>query len=308
MINRSSRTPHVGGRRRWPTPSLVVSGVALFVALGGSAVAADSMIGNDDLAPNAVTGDKIRNGSLSLKDFSTKMQSAMAAKTSGTDAAGGTGAAGTSGAAGTTGAVGAHGPSGTNGTNGINGIAGPNGAGGAAGANGAAGVNGANGPGGTNGANGVDGDAGAAGLDGTDGTNGTDGLDGTDGTNGTNGTNGANGTITPLAATAGVTALPTTAPSTTVVSLTVPARSYVVLAKTQLTHSGAGDSIECLLKSGATTVDRVAMKTLPALAAIPVSLQAVVTAGASTSLSVVCSVAVANGSAEASSLIAIPVG
>ena len=35
------------------------------------------------------------------------------------------------------------------------------------------------------------------------------------------------------------------------------------------------DSIECLLKSGSTTLDQIAMKTLPALAAIPASLQAV---------------------------------
>ena len=49
------------------------------------------------------------------------------------------------------------------------------------------------------------------------------------------------------------------------------------------------------------------MKTLPALAAIPASLQAVTTTTASpTQLSVQCSVAVANGSANFSSLIAIP--
>jgi hypothetical protein len=50
------------------------------------------------------------------------------------------------------------------------------------------------------------------------------------------------------------------------------------------------------------------MKTLPALAAIPVSMQAIVTAATSTQLSVTCSVAVANGAADVSSLIAIPVG
>ena len=48
------------------------------------------------------------------------------------------------------------------------------------------------------------------------------------------------------------------------------------------------------------------MKTLPALAAIPVSLQAVTTTSP-TQLSVECDVTTANGSASFSSLIAIPV-
>ena len=91
------------------------------------------------------------------------------------------------------------------------------------------------------------------------------------------------------------------------VELAVPAGNYVVLAKTELSQTGAGDSVECLLKSGATTLDQAGMKTLPALAAVPASLQAVITASTSpTILSVQCSVAVANGSANFSSLIAIP--
>jgi hypothetical protein len=109
----------------------------------------------------------------------------------------------------------------------------------------------------------------------------------------------------PLSATAGAVVLATATPPTTVISLTVPAGDYVVFAKTQLTHSGAGDSVECLLKAGALTIDQVAMKTLPALAAIPVSMQAV-TSTAPTQLSVQCDVSVANGSADFSSLIAIP--
>ena len=90
------------------------------------------------------------------------------------------------------------------------------------------------------------------------------------------------------------------------VSLTVPAGNYVVLAKTQLTHSGAGDTVDCVLRAGATSIDQVSMKTLPALAAIPVSLQAVTTTSP-TQLSVECDVTTANGSASFSSLIAIPV-
>ena len=47
------------------------------------------------------------------------------------------------------------------------------------------------------------------------------------------------------------------------VSLTVPAGNYVVLAKTQLTHSGAGDTVDCVLRAGAASIDQVSMKTLP---------------------------------------------
>ena len=172
-------------------------------------------------------------------------------------------------------------------------LKGATGAGGATGATGERGANGLNGPNGPNGANGADG------LDGLNGD------DGSNGTNGTNGTNGAAGVLGPLSATAGAVVLATATPPTTVISLTVPAGDYIVFAKTQLTHSGAGDTVECLLKAGGLTIDQVAMKTLPALAAIPVSMQAV-TSTAPTQLSVQCDVSVANGSADFSSLIAIP--
>lgn len=261
-------------RRRWPTPSIVIAGLALFAVLGGSAVAATGLIQAGDIAAGAVTGRAIRSGAVEPKDLSVGTRALL------------TGTPGVSGAGGETG------PPGTAGTNGANG---PNGA------NGAEGAKGTNGTNGANGANGANGPNGANGINGTDGTNGTDGVDGKDGTNGTN------GTIKPLSAKQGLTALPTAAPPTTVVELSVPAGNYVVLAKTELSHSGAGDSVECLLKSGTATLDQVAMKTLPALAAIPASLQAVTTITTSpTQLSVQCSVAVANGSANFSSLIAIP--
>jgi hypothetical protein len=93
----------------------------------------------------------------------------------------------------------------------------------------------------------------------------------------------------------------------TVVSLTVPAGHYIVLAKTQIAQTGAGDSVDCFLKSAFTTIDQSSMRTLPALAATTVPLQAVVTTvGASTLLTVQCNVEVASGSANFSSLIAIP--
>jgi Collagen triple helix repeat (20 copies) len=162
------------------------------------------------------------------------------------------------------------------------------------GSNGANGANGANGPNGANGANGPNG------VDGVDGVNGVNGI------NGANGLDGADGTLSPQSTAAGLIALPTSTPPTVVVSLAVPTANYVVFAKTQLSHTGAGDTIHCTLNAGATVIDQVSVETLPALAAVPVSLQAVTTTSPS-QLSVECDVSVANGSANFSSLIAIPV-
>lgn len=256
-----TRAPRSHKRRHWPSPSTLIAGVALFVALGGSAAAATGLIHSGDIAPGAVTSKAIRDGGVQPTDLSATTRELL------------------------------HGAGGVPGSKGETGLTG------ASGVNGAAGVNGANGPNGPNGANGVDG---------TNGTNGTNGAKGIDGINGTNGVNGTNGTIAPLSATAGLTALPTGSPATTVVSLTVPAGSYVILAKTQLSHTGAGDSVECMLKAGTTTLDQIAMKTLPALAAIPASLQAVTKVASTSQLSVQCNVLTANGSANFSSVIAIP--
>lgn len=246
-MNRVTRSLSYLARRRRPSPAIVVAGAALFLALGGSAVAATGMIHAADLAPGAVTGKAIRSGAVEPRDLSTATRALVR-----TGADGAAGAGGGNGAPGTAGSNGANGPNGANGTNGVDG---------------------------TDGANGVD------------GTNGTDGID---------------GTIAPLAATAGLVELPTGAPLAPVVSLAVPAGNYVVLAKTELSHTGAGDTVECALKAGTTTVDQIAMKTLPALAAIPASLQAVVEVTSPSQLSVECKVKVANGSATFNSLIAIP--
>jgi hypothetical protein len=157
------------------------------------------------------------------------------------------------------------------------------------------------------GATGSNGVTGTTGSNGSNGVTGATGSNGVTGTTGSNGTNGTNGTIAPLSATQGLTALPTSPVPTIVVQLPVNAGNYVVLAKTELFQTGAGDSVECVLKSGTVTVDQVAMRTLPALAAIPASLQAVITVTTSpTTLSVQCNVKTANGSANFSSLIAIP--
>lgn len=246
MRSRTARRPRNRAPRRWLTPSTVIAGAALFIALGGSAIAANGLIHAGDIAPGAVTGKAIRNGGVKPEDLSTKTRALLQMAK---------GVVGERGDIGSTGAPGA---------------------------------NGANGPNGPNGANGIDGTDGA---DGIDGTNGADGID---------------GTIAPLSATAGLTALPTATPPTTVVALAVPAGNYVVLAKTQLSHTGAGDTVDCVLKAGAASIDRVSMKTLPALAAIPVSLQAVTVTTSPSQLSVECDVLTANGSADFSSLIAIP--
>jgi hypothetical protein len=248
MRSRTAKHPKNRALRRWLTPSTFIAGAALFIALGGSAIAANSLIHAGDIAPGAVTSQAIRNGGVRPEDLSTKTRALLQA------------AEGVAGERGDTGSTGAPG------------------------------TNGANGPNGPNGANGIDG---ADGTDGIDGTNGTDGID---------------GTIAPLSATAGLTALPTASPPTTVVALAVPAGNYVVLAKTQLSHTGAGDTVDCVLKAGAASIDRVSMKTLPALAAIPVSLQAVTVTTSPSQLSVECDVLTANGSADFSSLIAIPTG
>jgi len=279
--------------RRWSTPSIFIAGTAMFIALAGSAIGANGLIHARDIAPGAVTSKTIRNGGVRPADLSKKARALLRAAK---------GATGDKGDAGSPGTPGANGPNGANGANGPNGI------------DGLDGTNGIDGLDGTNGTNGTDGIDGTNGIDGLDGTNGTDGIDGTngidglDGTNGTNGTDGIDGTIAPLSATAGLTALPTASPPTTVVALAVPAGSYVVLAKTQLSHTGAGDTIDCVLKAGATSIDQVSMKTLPALAAIPVSLQAVTVTIEPSQLSVECDVLTANGSADFSSLIAIPTG
>ena len=80
---------------------------------------------------------------------------------------------------------------------------------------------------------------------------------------------------------------------------------YVVLAKTQLYQSGAGDAIECALKANNTSIDQVAMKTLPALAEVPVSLQAVITVTSNSQFNLECDMRTADGTASFNSIIAI---
>lgn len=282
MIRRAIRSLRSRQPRRWwPTPSILLAGSALFIVLGGSAVAATGLIKAGNIAPGAVTSAAIRNGAVEPKDLGAGTRALLG---------GGQGAPGPKGDPGSTGSAGGRGETGPSGSPGTSG------------------ANGANGPNGANGAEGVQGSKGATG---SQGVQGPIGLEGPQGTPGSNGTNGTDGTIAPLSATQGLTVLPTTPstspPATVVVSLVVPAGNYVVMAKTQLFQTGAGDSVECLLKSGGTIIDQAAMRTLPALSSVPASMQAVTTVTTSpTTLSVQCKVSVADGTANYSSLIAIP--
>ena len=186
MIRRAARSSRAQRRLLWPTPSILLAGAALFIVIGGSAVAATHMITAGDIAPGAVTSRAIKNGAVGPQDLSVNTRALLGGGQGATGAQGDTGAAGSAGSKGETGSTGSAGSNGANGANG------PNGANGAEGAKGSNGANGANGP---NGANGVN------------GTDGAKGTNGTDGTNGTNGTDGTNGTVAPLSAKQGLTAL-----------------------------------------------------------------------------------------------------
>ena len=263
MMNRDTKDPASHQRWQWSTASIVVAGVALFIALGGSAVAATGLIHSKDIARGAVTSKTIKNGTIRSWDLNRKTRRSL------------------KGARGATGATGAAGSTGSTGATGVNGSTG------------------------SAGAPGTPGNDGSDGIDGIDGTHGSDGIDGTDGTNGTD------GIIAPLSATNGVVVLPAVGEPVVVVALEVPAGNYLVMAKTQLFQSGAGDSIDCWLKTGltqgGTTLDQVAFKLGAALAEIPVSLQAVTTTSP-TGFHVECDMTTAIGRADKSSLIAVPIG
>src|SRR3954469_7128459 len=97
-----------------PSPATVIALVALFVALGGTGYAAlkvpKNSVGTAQLKNNAVTGAKVKDGSLKAADF------------------GGTLPAGAKGDKGDPGTNGGAGTNGTNGTNGNNGTPGTSGA------------------------------------------------------------------------------------------------------------------------------------------------------------------------------------
>jgi hypothetical protein len=102
------------GWRRHLTPPMVMSTLALFVALGGTGYAATKLpaksVGNKQLQDSAVTSAKVKNGSLMAKDFKTGQLKA--------GPRGATGATGATGAPGAQGATGMPGPAGLPGVRG----------------------------------------------------------------------------------------------------------------------------------------------------------------------------------------------
>jgi len=115
-----------------PSPALVVSCVALAVALGGTGYAVTTLpknsVGGTQIKSNAVTSSKVKNGSLLAADFKSGELSAFvagAALRGETGATGATGETGAAGPAGATGATGAAGPAGATGATGATGPAGP---------------------------------------------------------------------------------------------------------------------------------------------------------------------------------------
>ena len=113
MINRP-RTPMSYERlRRRPTPLVVAAVAAVFVALGGTAVAASRLIHAGDIAPGAVTSKAIRNGGVEPSDLSARTRALLQA---------GGGIVGARGETGSAGAPGTNGPNGANGANGPNGV------------------------------------------------------------------------------------------------------------------------------------------------------------------------------------------
>lgn len=164
--------------RRKPSPAVVVSSLALFVALGGTSYAAIALPNNSvgsaqikpravkgsDIRASAITSTKVKAGSLLRTDFKTGELPAGAAGPEGTPGlkgdAGAAGAAGTKGADGTAGVSGAPGEIGADGTAGVKG---DTGAIGLTGADGAPGAKGEQGDTGATGVRGEPGDRGPAG-------------------------------------------------------------------------------------------------------------------------------------------------
>ena len=95
----------------------VMATIAVFIALGGVSYAAIKLpknsVGSAQLKSNAVTGAKVKNGSLSASDLNATSRSSL------------TGKPGPQGPAGPKGDSGGPGSAGTNGTPGASGVAGP---------------------------------------------------------------------------------------------------------------------------------------------------------------------------------------
>jgi len=98
-------------RLKAPSPALVISLLALFVALGGTSYAAINLprnsVGTKQLKKGAVTGKKIRNHTIAKKKLTKKTLAALKGRTGPQGPAGPQGPQGATGATGATGAAGA---------------------------------------------------------------------------------------------------------------------------------------------------------------------------------------------------------
>jgi hypothetical protein len=152
-----------------PSPAMIVSLIALFLALGGVAGAATTMITTKMLqnnsvtrakiAINAVNSAKIEDGSIQSKDLAGDIRGERGVP-------GAKGDTGETGARGPAGATEATGPTGPTGATGLTGPAGPTGATGLTGPAGPTGATGLTGPAGPTGATGLTGPAGPTGAPG----------------------------------------------------------------------------------------------------------------------------------------------
>jgi hypothetical protein len=112
-----------GRLRNHLTYANVVASLALFIALGGVSYAAVKLPKNSVGAPqimrNAVTGNKVKDGSLTAKDFSSALLSSLKSVTGAAGAPGAAGPKGDTGAKGEPGAAGAPGARGETGPRGV---------------------------------------------------------------------------------------------------------------------------------------------------------------------------------------------
>jgi hypothetical protein len=100
-------------RFRMPSAGTLIACLALFAALGGSAVAASSLLTGSDVKNNSLTGKDVKPGSIGLARLTKGTQALI--KAGGAVGGASTGATGAQGAAGANGANGAQGPKGDKG-------------------------------------------------------------------------------------------------------------------------------------------------------------------------------------------------
>jgi hypothetical protein len=154
------------------TPTLIAAGVAMVLAASGGAAATTQITGVRD---NSVTGDDIKNRSLTPDDFREPIRGRRGAPGP-PGLNGAAGLLGSPGAPGEAGPEGEAGPRGETGVAGAPGAAGPQGETGVQGEAGTPGPEGAQGPAGPAGPQGPKGDPGTPGLQGEAGPPGTPGL------------------------------------------------------------------------------------------------------------------------------------